>query len=208
MDTITHNDYMSEIRSILSEGISEAIRDGRHNVDDIRDFLSDSWLHETIDCHEFVIYYHKAQQVLELSPNVGAWRGCYSDRDLGNIVADGGPDAILAPMAFFAMQQDVWDQWDDDEVAEAIRQALGRCIADGARGVAGQCDRALLLDEVWQAFCDHLDLDDEVRESGCLPIDWTTEDVAETLDGLSVEFDDIDGHLEWTDGDLMWFPEV
>ena len=99
-----------------------------------------------------------------------------------------------------------------DEIERALpdylRNRHAKLIADGVRGMDDQCDHALSVEEVWHAFCDHLDLDDDIRASGCLPVDWTTEDVADVLDGLAVELDGIDGMLEWTDGDLMWYPEV
>lgn len=91
-----HEDYWAEVRNLADECISEA-RENRWSTDDI-----ETWLHETIDSHEFVIYTGPALDVLRHCSNENA----YTD-EFGDVPRQEGGGINWHALAYFALLEDV-----------------------------------------------------------------------------------------------------
>jgi hypothetical protein len=66
------------------------------------------WIHETVDGHEFVIYTAKAQSVLAISANDGAYIENYGTE---GVVCDGGLN--WSGLAYAAMEADLFEALGD-----------------------------------------------------------------------------------------------
>ena len=108
---MTEHEYWCEIRSLAGDCLAEAIEDGEvTDADSLHD-----WLWQTIDGHEYVIYTAKAQAVLAISPNDGAYIDEYGTDGL---VEDGCLN--WSRLAYGAMDADLREalpdiDWDDDD---------------------------------------------------------------------------------------------
>jgi len=89
--------YHDEIRSLAEE----AVREYPFPADDENEEDRDTWLHETIDGHEYVIYTAKAQAVALASDNADA-----CEEEMGQKPENDGI------RAYFAMLADVREQID------------------------------------------------------------------------------------------------
>jgi len=98
MENVTYSEYWQQINSMAEDIIEEAKEYGQ----DLYDVV-----HETVDGHQWVIYYSCNDDVLRHAGNSDAWEEFYSPEDIGRLVADQGMDGARAAQAFFAMLQDV-----------------------------------------------------------------------------------------------------
>lgn len=116
------NEYWKEIKSIAANLVSEAMQEKDNDREEAEEYINDSYLHETIDGHQWVIYYSYNDDVLKYSDNDEAYQDCYSNEDLGALVAEKGLDDAKTMMAFFAMYQDVQNHLSDafDEFEEEL----------------------------------------------------------------------------------------
>ena len=91
--------YHDEIRSLAEEAVLEFPFPADENDDDENEEDRDTWLHETIDGHEFVIYTAKAQAVALASDNADA-----EEDETGEKSTDD------SRRAYYAMRADVREQ--------------------------------------------------------------------------------------------------
>lgn len=126
MNNITFAEYRKEIYSLALALVGDAIDalqyDGYEVIsrDDVEDRIigtdyltMDSLLHEAIDGHQWIIYYAYNDDVLRYTEHSDAYQDCYSNEDLGQLVAEKGFDSAKAMMAYFAMYNDVLDHLDE-----------------------------------------------------------------------------------------------
>lgn len=113
MNEITSTQYWDQISSIATELVSESMEQSDNDRDDAEEIINDRLLHETIDGHEWIIYYYYNQFVLQFTGNREAYEDFYSAEDIGNLVMEKGVDALNTTMAFFAMHSDVQDRLSD-----------------------------------------------------------------------------------------------
>lgn len=106
MDTITQASYNEEIQDLATNLVEELMQE-HDNDRDIAEEAAHDRLHETIDGHQWVIYYAYNDEVLRFSDNDEAYQDVYCNEDLGALVADKGIDGVKPMMAYFAMYQDV-----------------------------------------------------------------------------------------------------
>lgn len=112
---ITENNYWKEIDSLASSLVDDAIDDLEYEGEEItresiEDLINDSLLHETIDGHQWVIYYAYNDDVLRYTSNGDAYEYVYGNEMLGELVKDKGIDSAKMMMAYFAMYADVQEQ--------------------------------------------------------------------------------------------------
>lgn len=125
-DEMSQGDYHREIQS-LADSFREACRDGEVDPQDPH-----TWLHETIDGHQWVIYTAYNFDVLRHSPNDGAMVEHFGS---DGVVQDGTLNT--AALAYCAMEQDVLeaidsdgfelndpDTWTDDDEGEEEAESL------------------------------------------------------------------------------------
>ena len=123
--SLTSSEYCTEVRSIADSIAQDALEQSEGDRSDADDLINDSLLHEAVDGHELVIYHAGNDTVLRHSSNDEAYRDCYSDADLGKLVAEKGLDANKTVMAFFALEADVREVLEDamGEAEEAWKLA-------------------------------------------------------------------------------------
>ena len=88
--------YTTEVRDLAIEAITM----GGEFSDNV---------HELVDAHELVIYYHGNDLVMQYTDNPDAWQDIYSNEDIGALVADKGLEGAKTVQAYFAMERDVCD---------------------------------------------------------------------------------------------------
>jgi hypothetical protein len=104
MDDMTRNEYWDEIRSIR-ENLLDEWRDERGDTkDDPQDWLYER-LNQTIDGHQWIIYYSYNIDVLRFTDN----RDAYYDQMGEWPTSDTGLQGMLAAIAYQSMYQDVMD---------------------------------------------------------------------------------------------------
>ena len=91
------DEYMAQTEqriSVLREDGNDPDFDEEEAADEVREEM-ETWLHETLDGHEFIIYTMKANAVLMVSNNDDAY-----EQEIGGY-------GKMETRAFFAMRQDV-----------------------------------------------------------------------------------------------------
>lgn len=110
MDNITQSSYNEEIEGLASN-IAEELLEEYETREEAEDYVYDR-IHETIDGHQWVIYYAYNNDVLKYSDNDEAYKDVYDNESLGAIVSEQGVDSLGTVMAYFAMSQDVSEAMD------------------------------------------------------------------------------------------------
>lgn len=110
--TITYQEYRKEINELAESVVSEAIDLIRYDGDEpneseVEDCVNDTLLFETIDGHQWVIYYAYNDDVLNHSDNEDYMSFNFGDDMLGSILSESGFDTLKMQMAFWAMYADV-----------------------------------------------------------------------------------------------------
>jgi hypothetical protein len=106
---MNNSDYNAEIKSIAAYLVSDAMEQCDNDRDDAEELINDSLLHETIDGHQWVIYYSYNLDVIQNSDNSEAYKDVYDNESIGALVSEKGVDDLNTMIAFFAMYQDVQD---------------------------------------------------------------------------------------------------
>lgn len=124
METITYQEIREEVRDIVKSAIEEAMGEAR-DTDELREKVSDR-LHETIDGHEWVIYYSKAADVCyRLRQSDHAWHDCAQDdcRDIGGleIGKDEDLDNVYCRLTYSILMTGAWNCYEEilEETIEA-----------------------------------------------------------------------------------------
>lgn len=113
MNNITRKEYIKEIEDLATCLVDDAamvhaaLEITRESV---FDSIMDSLLHETIDCHQWIIYYAYNDDVLRYTSNVDAYEDVYDNESLGELVKEKGFDDAKMMMAYYAMYNDVLEQ--------------------------------------------------------------------------------------------------
>lgn len=110
MNTITCSEYWSQVNDLAVDLLDECLEECNGDIEDARDLVFDSRLHETIDGHQWVIYTYYNQFILLHSENTEygldngliewvAGKSCYSE--------------LTGAMAFWALYADVSEKLSD-----------------------------------------------------------------------------------------------
>jgi len=113
MSTITNTEYWKEIKSIAENIVSETMDETDNDRVAAEDFINDSRLHETIDGHQWIIYYAYSLDVIKHSDNASYYEDNFGGNDIAAVLKDGGIDKLHTAMAFWAMYADVQDYLSD-----------------------------------------------------------------------------------------------
>ena len=119
MTDLTQQEYNTEIKSIAECMVSTAFNeyDEVETIEQAEELINDSLLHETIDGHQWIIYYSYNDDVIRYSDNADAYQDVYSNEDAGALIAEKGLDDFGTVRAYWAMYTDVQEQL--QEVLEA-----------------------------------------------------------------------------------------
>ena len=105
----TESQYHQEIRDLASDLYDEALAQNDNDHDQADDAIFDYMLAELVDSHQWVIYTYSNELVARFSDNAEAYRDCYDNESIGQIVTDKGLEGMKPIIAYFAMQQDICD---------------------------------------------------------------------------------------------------
>ena len=103
-------EYIEEIKGIAANLVCEAMQTSDNDREEAEELINDSFLHETIDGHQWVIYYSYNNDVIENSQNDEYYREIYDNESIGQIVADKGLDDLKTVIAYWAMYADVQEE--------------------------------------------------------------------------------------------------
>lgn len=98
-DGITREQYWNEIKSIARDALDESRGDLEK---------ADEYVHETVDGHEWVIYYAHNADVISYTENEHAVEDL-GPEEISRAMSEGGTSRVLMIIAFFAMRADVMD---------------------------------------------------------------------------------------------------
>ena len=113
MSELSHNEYWTEINSLAENMVSECMDECDNDREASEELINDSRLHETIDGHQWVIYYAYNDDVIKHSDNDEYYTDIYGKEDIGTIVSEQGLDSFKTIVAFWAMYADVQDKLSD-----------------------------------------------------------------------------------------------
>lgn len=124
-DLNTQSDYWREVESIAECIASESMADNDNDRSAAEDEINDSRLHETIDGHQWVIYYGYSLDVIKYSDNADYYVDHFGAEALVASIEQGGIDTLHCHMAFWALYADVQDRLTDalDQCEEIIQSA-------------------------------------------------------------------------------------
>jgi len=110
MSDLTYSEYWTEVSDLAESIASEAMDQADNDRDDAEEIINDTLLHETIDGHQWVIYYAYNLPVLEYSDNSE-----YADDNglIGENPLENGLNSFHTMLAFWAMYADVQDKLSD-----------------------------------------------------------------------------------------------
>jgi hypothetical protein len=110
---MNNSEYNAEIKSIAAELVREAMEQKDNDQEEALELINDTLLHETIDGHQWVIYYSYNLNVIQNTWNGDEYTSVYDDESLGELVREKGVDSMNTMIAFFAMYADVQSYIDD-----------------------------------------------------------------------------------------------
>tara|TARA_B100000768_G_scaffold168165_1_gene172827 strand:+ start:360 stop:722 length:363 start_codon:yes stop_codon:yes gene_type:complete len=106
MNTITATDYTAEVKATAFNLVEEVIQE-TETRDEALELINDSRLHETIDGHQWVIYYAYNLPVLEHSDNAYYMEENLGDDCIAAALKQGGINGLHTALAYWAMYADV-----------------------------------------------------------------------------------------------------
>ena len=134
---MTYKEYWKEVRDIASSLVSEAMTDCENDRNDALESIYDRGLHETIDGHEWVIYYSHNLDVIRHSDNEDYYEQNFGGDCIKTDLERGGIDGLHVAMAFWCMYADVsdcietaMDEYEISQEAESIFPGSATAQAD------------------------------------------------------------------------------
>lgn len=108
MSEISNHEYWKEINELAEQIVSEAMEQCDNDRDAAQDAIFDTILHQTVDGHQWVIYYSYNLDVIRHSDN----ESYYADNFGGESLAaslEQGLDTLHCHIAFWCMYADIAD---------------------------------------------------------------------------------------------------
>ena len=108
--SITCKEYWDEVEGIADAIACEAMGDNDNDREAAEDDINDCRLHETIDGHQWVIYYSYNLDVIKHSDNEDYYNDNFGAESLAASLEEGGLDTLHCHIAFWALYADVQDK--------------------------------------------------------------------------------------------------
>jgi hypothetical protein len=109
MSELTYNEYWKEINEIAYTLVEESMDDCDNDKGCAEEQINDYRLHETIDGHQWVIYYGYNLDVIKQSDNEDYYNDNFGAESLATSLEQGGLDMLHCHIAFWCMYADVQD---------------------------------------------------------------------------------------------------
>lgn len=113
MSNLNYTEYWTEIKSIATELVSEAMSQSDNDREAAEELINDSLLHETVDGHQWVIYYAYNLDVIQHSDNEDYMVDNLGSEALEYSLKEGGLSGLHTAIAFWCMYADVQEYIDD-----------------------------------------------------------------------------------------------
>ena len=110
---MNYQEYLDEVNDIADIIASESMDECGNDRDQAEQLINDSRLHETIDGHQWVIYYAYNLDVIKHSDNAEYMSDNFGGDALSACIDAGGVDSLHTAMAFWALYADVQELIDD-----------------------------------------------------------------------------------------------
>lgn len=116
MSNITNTVYWAEVASLATSIVQDAADRTDCNTvdtfdrDTVQDQIFDTVLHETIDGHQWVIYYAYNLDVLQHSDNEDYMIDQFGNDEAGCVLKDRGLSGLHSVLAYWALYADVTDR--------------------------------------------------------------------------------------------------
>ena len=120
MSNITSSQYWNEVQSLAVSIAEDAMLQCDNNRDEAEELINDSLLHETIDGHQWVIYYAYNLDVYQHSNNSDYYIDNFGADDAAIVLKERGLHGLHQDLAFYALFADVQEKIKDalDEIEE------------------------------------------------------------------------------------------
>ena len=115
MSNITSSQYWNEVQSLAVSIAEDAMLSCDNNREDAEELINDSLLHETIDGHQWIIYYAYNLDVYQYSDNSDYYIDNFGGDDAAYVLKEKGLDGLHQALAFWALYSDV-----QDKISEAL----------------------------------------------------------------------------------------
>lgn len=110
---MNNQEYWAEVSSLANSITCEAMSDNDDDREAAEKDIFDSRLHETIDGHQWVIYYSYNLDVIKHSDNEDYYVDNFGSESLEHSLKEGGLDTLHCHIAFWALYADVADRISD-----------------------------------------------------------------------------------------------
>ena len=110
MSNITSSQYGNEIQSLAVSIAEDAMSQCDNNREEAEELINDSLLHETIDGHQWVIYYAYNLDVYQHSNNPDYYIDNFGGDDAAFVLKEKGLDGLHNVLAFWSLYADVQDK--------------------------------------------------------------------------------------------------
>jgi len=107
MSEITYQEYWAEVESIAENMVDEEMSWNDNDRDVAEEAINDHTLHETIDGHQWVIYYAYNLDVIRHSDNEDYMNENFGSEALSGALESGGLNSLHTAIAFWALYADV-----------------------------------------------------------------------------------------------------
>ncbi len=104
---MNNQEYWKEINAIAENMVSEVMDEQDNDKDAAEEEINDSRLHETIDGHQWVIYYSYNLDVIKHSNNDDYYNDNFGAESLAASLEQGGLGTLHCHIAFWCMYADV-----------------------------------------------------------------------------------------------------
>ena len=115
MSNITSSQYWNEVQSIAVSIAEDAMSYCDNNRKDAEELIIDSLLHETIDGHQWIIYYAYNLDVYQHSDNSDYYIDNFGGDDAAYVLKEKGLDGLHQVLAYWSLYADV-----QDKISEAL----------------------------------------------------------------------------------------
>ena len=115
MSNITSSQYWNEIQSLAVSIAEDAMASCDNNREEAEELINDSLLFETIDGHQWVIYYAYNLDVYQHSNNPDYYIDNFGGDDAAYVLKEKGIDGLHQVLAFWALYADV-----QEKIGEAL----------------------------------------------------------------------------------------
>jgi len=119
---MNYQEYYSEVNAIAEALVAEAMAEHDNDAEQAMEDINDSRLHETVDGHQWIIYYNYNLSIIEHSGNCDYVIDNIGIDSAGEALKNGGINGLHQAVAYWALYADVYELLQDkmDEYVDSL----------------------------------------------------------------------------------------